>query len=296
MNSAFAPSEVFMRYSGPSSVSALSPSARPESYLGSSSLNTPEEVAGPVVETLQRSERLEADAEQQARSEPPVLVIGHATAPSVLVIPPSPIPAQQSGSVAMADFEPEAPRANVEDLLVATYGDGPGSTDDTLLQVPVVQWPPRGSEVDAQDLQPARALERFVMPAPSLSPPVTMNSQRLRSKPRFALTFPDLVPSDCEVQPDLNFIFFITILFYFPSITIFELLSVKDGGMKPGHLAGLQEKMNRPGALMPVIGIILGIELSYMLYMHGHNLCFAMADKLSNALLPVLCNDRYCIM
>jgi hypothetical protein len=126
---------------------------------------------------------------------------------------------------------------------------------------------------------------------PSISPPhETMGTQRLSSRPRFTSVFPDLVSSDCEVQPDFTFLFFITILFFFPSITVFELLSVKDGGMKHGNLTGLQKRMNCREGLMPVLGIILGIGLSWMLYLHGHNLCFALADKL---LFPVFCNDYY---
>jgi hypothetical protein len=148
---------------------------------------------------------------------------------------------------------------------------------------------------DVHDFHSARTLVNINMAStPSVSPPrEMMGTQRLGSRPRFAPVFPDLVSSDCEVQPDFMFLFFITILFFFPSITVFELLSVKDGGMKHGNLTRLQERMNRPGALMPVLGIILGIELSWMLYMHGHDLCFALADKLSSVLFPVFCNDYY---
>jgi hypothetical protein len=151
------------------------------------------------------------------------------------------------------------------------------------------------SETDVHDFHSARTSAKITMTStPSVSPPCeTMGTQRLSSRPRFAPVFPDVVSSDCEVQPDFTFLFFITILFFFPSITVFELLSVKDGGMKHGDLTRLQERMNRPGALMPVLGIILGIGLSWMLYMHGHNLCFALADKLSSALFPGFCNDYY---
>lgn len=284
-----------MRYPSRRSSSAILSSLQLESSFGPSPLGSPDEVPEPapqLSDSLEDEIDCQVNKGKQHEDNPPIISLGHETAPSVLVVPPSPVPVQRDGS---ADFEPDAPRMSIEDPLATNYVEEPDVTDNRFLQVPPLMARPMGGSEESEksghdDLQPARITQYPTTPT-SLG---TIKWERPR--PRFALTFPDLVPSDCEIQPDFTFLFFITILFCFPSITIPELLSVKDGGMKPGDLARLEAKMNRLGALIPVIGIILGIELCYMLYMHGHNLCFVMADGLSSTLLPVFCNDRYCIV
>jgi len=171
-------------------------------------------VPGLSLGTSQRPQLVEDDlgcqvgAAQRQEDSVSVILVGHELAPSVLVVPPSPLPAQQDGSTTIAD----ARRRDTRGLLTEHYGEEPETRDNRLLQEPSVLWPTRVSGMNNHDLQSARMSENSMMVTSSLSPSGIVNSARARTARRFALTFPDLVPSDCEVQPDFTFLFFITIV------------------------------------------------------------------------------------
>lgn len=110
--------------------------------------------------------------------------------------------------------------------------------------------------------------------------------------------FPDRAPPNCEVTSDmpLHYLMFITVLFFFPSVTIVELLAVDKNLRTRGDLTRLQKDMDRFGAAIPLVQVILGLWLTYALYMHGDNLAKVMAQGLAHLLFPLFCNGRYCIL
>lgn len=141
------------------------------------------------------------------------------------------------------------------------------------------------------------------LPAPPsshlLAPPSPSNALSLRRRRRTSNPmFPDLAPDDCDVSSDmpLAYLMLITVLFFFPSVRVIDLLAVDKSRRTPGDLTKLQKDMDRLSSAAPLIQVIFGVWFTYLFYMYGNDASKVVAQQLADLLLPLFCNPRYCIV